>query len=73
MWSRFTSKLYVRIWLAVVVTVAVLTFAVAGVWRYAKEPPQLPIRELVVRNKAGEVIGNAQTKPGRKLGDGLEF
>ena len=73
MWSRFTSKLYVRIWLAVVVTVAVLTFAVAGVWRYAKEPPQMPIRELVVRNKAGEVIGNAQTRPGRKLGEGLEF
>ena len=73
MWSRFTSKLYVRIWLAVVVTVAVLTFAVAGVWRYAKEPPQLPIRELVVRNKAGEVIGSAQTRPGRKLGEGLEF
>ena len=73
MWSRFTSRLYVRIWLAVVVTVAVLTFAVAGVWRYAKEPPQLPIRELVVRNKAGEVIGNAQTRPGRKLGDGIEF
>ena len=73
MWSRFTSRLYVRIWLAVVVTVAVLTFAVAGIWRYTKEPPQLPIRELVVRNKAGEVIGNAQTKPGRKLGDGLEF
>lgn len=73
MWSRFTSKLYVRIWLAVVATVVVLTFAVAGVWRYAKEPPQLPIRELVVRNQAGEIIGNAQTRPGRKLGDGLEF
>ena len=73
MWSRFTSRLYVRIWLAVVATVVVLTFAVAAAWRYAKEPPQLPIRELVVRNKAGEVIGNAQTRPGRKLGDGLEF
>ena len=73
MWSRFTSKLYVRIWLAVVATVVVLTFAVAGIWRYAKEPPLLPIRELVVRNQAGEVIGNAQTRPGRKLGDGLEF
>ena len=73
MWSRFTSKLYVRIWLAVVVTVAVLTFAVAGVWRYAKEPPQFPIRELVVRNEAGEVIGNAQSRPGRKLSEGLEF
>ena len=73
MWSRFTSKLYVRIWMAVVATVVVLSFAVAGIWRYAKEPPLLPIRELVVRNQAGEVIGNAQTRPGRKLGDGLEF
>ena len=73
MWSRFTSRLYVRIWLAVIATVVVLTFAVAVAWRYAKEPPQLPIRELVVRNKAGDIIGNAQTRPGRKLGDGLEF
>ena len=73
MWSRLTSKLYVRIWLAVVATVVVLTFAVAGAWRYAKEPPQLPIREVVVRNQAGEIIGNAQTRPGRKLGDGLDF
>ncbi len=73
MWSRFTSKLYVRIWLAVVATVVVLTFAVAAAWRYTKEPPQVPIRELVVRNQAGEIIGNAQTRPGRKLGDGLEF
>ncbi len=73
MWSRFTSKLYVRIWLAVVVTVAVLTFAVAGIWRYGVEPPQLPIRELVVRNQAGEVIGTAQSRTGRRPRDGLEF
>jgi two-component system, OmpR family, sensor kinase len=73
MWSRFTSRLYVRIWLAVVATVVVLTFAVAGAWRFTKEPPPLPIREILVHNKAGVVIGTAQTKPGRKLGDGLEF
>ena len=73
MWSRFTSKLYVRIWLAVVATVAVLTFAAAGVWHASREPAQLPIREILVHNKAGEVIGTAQTKPGRKFGDGLEF
>ncbi|MGB4116944.1 MAG: ATP-binding protein [Polaromonas sp.] len=73
MWSRLTSRLYVRIWLAVVATVVVLTFAVAAAWRYTKEPPQLPIRELVVRNKAGEIIGTAQTRLNRKLGDGLEF
>ena len=73
MWSRLTSRLYVRIWLAVVATVAVLTFAVAGAWRFTKEPPPLPIREILVHNKAGEVIGTAHTKPGRKPGDGLEF
>ncbi len=73
MWSRFTSRLYVRIWLAVVATVVVLTFAAAGAWRFTKEPPQLPIREILVHNKAGEVIGTAQTKPGRRPADGLEF
>jgi hypothetical protein len=73
MLSRLTSRLYVRIWLAVVATVLVLTFAVAGAWRFAKEPPPVPIREILVHNKAGEVIGTAQTKPGHKPGDGLEF
>ena len=73
MWVRLTSKLYVRIWLAVVATVAVLTFAVTAVWHASREPRELPIREILVHNKAGEVIGTAQTKPGRKLGDGLEF
>ena len=73
MWSRFTSRLYVRIWLAVVATVLVLTFAVAAVSRLTREPLQLPIREVMVRNKAGEVIGTAQTKPGRRPADGLEF
>ena len=73
MWVRFTSKLYVRIWLAVVATVAVLTFAVTAVWHASREPRELPIREILVHNKAGEVIATAQTKPGRKLGDGLDF
>ena len=73
MWSRFSSRLYVRIWLAVVVTVAVLTFAVAGVWRATREPPQLPIRDILVHDDAGRVIGKAQTKPGRRYADGLEF
>ena len=73
MWLRFTSHLYVRIWLAVVATVVVLTFLVAAAWRFTREPPQLPIREVLVHNKTGEVIGTATTKPGRKMGDGLEF
>ncbi|MBI2727814.1 MAG: HAMP domain-containing protein [Polaromonas sp.] len=73
MWTRFTSHLYVRIWLAVVATVVVLTFLVAAAWRFTKDPPQLPIREVLVHNTNGEVIGTAQTKPDRKLGDDLEF
>ena len=72
-WSRFTSQLYGRIWLAVVATVAVLTFLVGASWRLTREPPQLPIREVLVHNTAGEVIGTAHTKTDRKLGDGLEF
>ena len=73
MWPRFTSHLYVRIWLAVVATVSVLTFLVAAAWHLNKELPLLPIREVTIHNTAGEVIGTAQTRPDRKLGDGLEF
>lgn len=73
MWLRFTSHLYVRIWLAVVATVIVLTFLVGAAWQLTRDPPQLPIREVLVHNKAGDVIGTAQTRPGRKIGDGLEF
>ncbi|SFU74820.1 Signal transduction histidine kinase [Polaromonas sp. YR568] len=73
MWTRFTSHLYVRIWLAVVATVVVLTFLVGAAWRLSADPPQLPIREVLVHNDKGEVIGTAQTKPDRKLGDDLEF
>ena len=72
MWARFTSHLYVRIWLAVVATVVVLTFLVGAAWRFSRDP-QLPIREVWVHNSAGEVIGSAQTRADRKLGDGLEF
>ncbi len=73
MWARFTSHLYVRIWLAVVATVMVLTFLVGAAWHLNRDPPQLPIREVLVHNVQGEVIGTAQTRPDRKLGEDLEF
>ncbi len=53
------QKLYVRIWLAVVLAVAVLTLLVGWAWRMAAEPP---LREVVVRNEAGEVIGSGQAR-----------
>jgi len=72
-WSRFTSHLYVRIWLAVVAAILLLLFTVGAAWQLTRQPPQLPIREIVVENDQGEVIGTAQTRPGRKRGQELEF
>ena len=72
MWTRFISRLYVRIWLAVIATVVVLTFAAAGLWQATRDQREPPVREIVIRNKAGEVIGTGQTKPGRKLWE-VEF
>ncbi|MBK5204988.1 MAG: HAMP domain-containing protein [Polaromonas sp.] len=73
MWARFTSHLYVRIWLAVVATVMVLTFLVGAAWHLTSNSPQLPIREVLVHNATGEVIGRSQTSPDRKWGEDIEF
>ena len=73
MWARFTSHLYLRIWLAVVATVVVLTFMLAAAWHLSADQPPLPIREVQVRNAAGEVIGSAQTKYDHQHGGDLEF
>ena len=72
MWSRLTSRLYVRIWLAVVLTVAVLTVALGWAWRMSSDVPP-PQRELVVRNQAGQVIARAQSDPDRRPGQDLRF
>jgi signal transduction histidine kinase len=60
--SLFFQKLYVRIWLAVVLAVAVLTMLVGWAWRMTAEPP---LREVVVRNAMGDIIGNGQVRLGR--------
>lgn len=59
------QKLYVRIWLAVVLMVAVLTFLMGWAWRLATEPP---LREVVVRSATGEVIGRGVAKRMRAPG-----
>jgi signal transduction histidine kinase len=53
------QKLYVRIWLAVVLAVAVLTLLVGWAWRMTTEPP---LRDVVVRNASGDVIGNGHVR-----------
>ena len=57
----FLQKLYVRIWLAVVLAVAVLTLLVGWAWRATTEPP---LREVVVRNGDGQVIGKGHMRLG---------
>lgn len=60
------SRLYIRIWLAVVLAVAVLTFLVGWAWRMAADAP---LREVVARNQAGEVIGHGQVRLRRSPGE----
>lgn len=61
------NKLYVRIWLAVVLAVAVLTLLVGWAWRMAADPP---LREVVVRNPAGDVIGSGHVRLRRYVNPG---
>ena len=61
-WWQWGQQLYVRIWLAVVLAVAVLTMLVGWAWRFTADPP---LRELRVRNTAGEIIGSAQRRAPR--------
>ena len=69
--ARFRFPLYLRIWLAVVVAVAVLTFAFGWLWRVSSE--QVPEREVIIRNNAGDVLGQDKTRPVRDPIRGLEF
>lgn len=63
--------LYLRIWIAVIVTVGLLTVAFGYLWRLNTE--QQPMREILIRNEAGEVIGQNMTRPNRVPGQGIEF
>jgi two-component system, OmpR family, sensor kinase len=75
----FFNRLYVRIWLAVVLTVLVLTLAFGWLWRTQAERirnermAEMPARELIVRDGAGKIVGQASARPVRVPGQGLEF
>ncbi len=75
----FSRRLYLRIWLAVVGGVAVLTLLVGWAWRVAAEqnaPPQVPpAREIVLRSDSGELLGRGTTQrlPGQPLAFRLQL
>ena len=61
-WSR---HLYLRIWLAVVLGVAVLMALVGWAWRVSVEHNTAtpPMREWVIRNAQGEVLASTSARP----------
>ena len=59
-WRRLGQRLYVRIWVAVVLAVTLLTLLVGWAWRMAAEPP---LREVHVYNAQGQIIGSANRLP----------
>ncbi|MEO5796632.1 MAG: HAMP domain-containing sensor histidine kinase [Rhodoferax sp.] len=64
------QRLYVRIWLAVLLAVAVLTLLVGWAWRMASDPP---LHDVVIRNKAGQIIGKGTSRQLRITPDGLQI
>ncbi len=69
--ARWRFPLYLRIWIAVIVTVGLLTVAFGWLWRVNTE--QQPMREVIIRNEADEVIGQSMVRPNRVPGQGVEF
>ena len=78
MFDIFSRRLYLRLWLAVVGGMAVLTLAVGWAWRIAAEqnaqPMTPPAREVVLRDSDGHLLvaGLATRVPGPP-GEGLEL
>jgi two-component system, OmpR family, sensor kinase len=70
--ARFRVPLYLRLWLAVVLAVAVLTLAFGWLWRMNVDQ-QAPEREVIIRSTEGEVLGQVKTRAVRVPGQGLEF
>ncbi len=69
--ARFRVPLYLRIWLAVVVAVGVLTVSFGWLWRMNAD--QSPAREVIIRSAAGDILGQSMTRPTREPGQGREF
>ena len=72
------QKLYLRIWLAIVAAVAVLTLVVGWLWQMALDRDRAErdarvAREIVLRNGTGEIVGEAPAQAIRVPGQGLEF
>jgi two-component system OmpR family sensor kinase len=74
----FGSRLYVRIWLAVVAAVTVLTLVVGWLWQQALDEDRAErearvTRTIIVRDGARDIIGEAPARAVSIPGEGWEF
>jgi len=69
--ARWRFPLYLRIWIAVVLTVGLLTIAFGWLWQMNAE--QQPMREVIIRNEAGDILGQGPVRRQRMPGQGVEF
>ncbi|WP_137918260.1 HAMP domain-containing sensor histidine kinase [Hydrogenophaga sp. 2FB] len=76
--SLFGSRLYVRIWLAVVAAVTVLTLVVGWLWQQALDEDRAErearvTRTIIVRDGARDILGEAPARAVSIPGEGWEF
>ena len=76
--SLFGSRLYVRIWLAVVAAVTVLTLVTGWLWQQALDEDRAErearvTRTIIVRDGAREIVGQAPARAVSIPGEGWEF
>lgn len=70
----FTRHLYLRIWLAVLAGVAVVTLAAGWAWQIAESQRSAPLpREVVLRDAQDRVIGTGKSLRTNRPGEALEF
>ncbi len=77
--TPFHQRLYLRIWFAVVAAIAMVTLIASWLWQMdaernraerERERAERPGREIVVRNQAGEILGQAPIRIARVPGQG---
>lgn len=76
--TLFGSRLYVRIWLAVVAAVTVLTLVVGWLWQQALDEDRAErearvTRTIIVRDGARDILGEAPARAVSIPGEGWEF
>ena len=74
--GALSRRLYLRIWLAVVLAITVVALLAGWLWRLdvEREREQRPGREIVIYNAQGNELGRAPARPVRRGGHGpIEF